>query len=78
MKLIPIGTPNLKDVPASLRRLADMLEKGDEPEAMHAIIVAVDGYGEIRVYGYGAVGVRAHEGEPAVLDRMAVVDTNHR
>ena len=61
MKLIPIGTPNLKDVPASLRRLADMLEKGDEPEAMHAIVVAVDGYGEIRVYGYGAVGVRAHE-----------------
>ncbi len=61
MKVIPIGTPNLKDVPASLRRLAEMLESGDEPEAMHAIVVAVDGYGEIRVYGYGEVGARAHE-----------------
>jgi len=61
MKVIPIGTPNLKDVPASLRRLAEMLENGEEPEAMHAIVVAVDGFGEIRVYGYGAVGTRAHE-----------------
>jgi len=61
MKVIPIGTPNLLDVPASLRRLAEMLESGDEPGAMHAIVVAVDGSGEIRVYGYGKVGTRAHE-----------------
>ena len=49
MNLIPIGVPNLKDVPDSLRRLADMLEKGDEPRAMHAMVVAVDvdGDGEI-------------------------------
>lgn len=61
MKVIQLGTPNLKDVPASLRRLAELLESGEEPEACHAIVVAVDGYGEIRVYGYGEVGTRANE-----------------
>ncbi len=61
MKVIQIGTPNLKDVPASLRMLADMIEAGKESDVTHAIIVAVDGNGEIRVYGYGAIGDRAHE-----------------
>jgi hypothetical protein len=61
MKVIELETPNLMDVPASLRKLADMLESGEEPESMHAIVVSVDGFGEIRVYGYGKVGTRANE-----------------
>lgn len=61
MNIVEIETNNLMDVPASLRRLADMLERGEEPSAIHVIVVSVDGYGEIRVYGYGAVGARAHE-----------------
>lgn len=76
MKVIPIGTPNLKDVPDSLRLLAEMLENGKEPEAMHAIVVAVDVHGEIRVYGYGAVGGTAHEVgtlQMAVL-KLATID----
>ena len=38
-----------------------MMDNGSEPEAERAIVVSVDSGGEIRVYGYGAVGLRAHE-----------------
>jgi hypothetical protein len=61
MKVVQIGTPNLKDVPASLRLLADGIEEGEEPEAVHVIVVAVDGSGDIRVYGYGEVGTSENE-----------------
>jgi hypothetical protein len=60
LKVIPIGTPNLKDVPASLRMLAEKIESGDLPEAVHAIVVAVDADEAITIYGYGEVGTRAH------------------
>ena len=60
LKAVPIGTPNLRDVPDALRRLADRLEVGDERPTTHAIVVLVDEHGEIRVYGYGDVGNRAN------------------
>ena len=60
LKVIPIGTPNLKDVPASLRMLAEKIESGDLPGAVHAIVVAVDADEAITIYGYGEVGTRAH------------------
>lgn len=69
LKVIPIGTPNLQDVPASLRRLADMIEAGTEPKADHAIVVAMTD-GNIAIYGYGNVGDRAHE---AGCLQMAVI-----
>lgn len=59
--IIPIPTYNLKDVPASLRRLADGLEQGEDPEAVHAMVVAVGHSDEMRIYGYGEVGTLAHE-----------------
>ena len=55
-KLVQIGTPNLRDVPASLRRLADQIEAGECPAAEAAIVVAVDPDEEITIYGYGSVG----------------------
>jgi hypothetical protein len=61
MKVVRIPAPNLKYVPDSLRRLADMMESGLEPKAAHAIVVAVDEEGVINVYGYGACGPLAHE-----------------
>ena len=59
-KIVPIGTPNLMDVPASLRMLADKMESTDEPNADHVIVVSMTG-GDMRIYGYGAVEGRAHE-----------------
>lgn len=61
MNVVRLATPNLKDVPNSLRNLAEVFEEGDEFQAEHAIVVAVDADGELRTYGYGAVGNRAHE-----------------
>ena len=57
--LVPIGTPNLMDVPAALRRLAGELESGDEPGAVCALVVLVDADGEIVINGYGKVGTAA-------------------
>ena len=59
-KIVPIGTPNLKDVPASLRMLAEQIESGIVPEAEHIIVVAMTD-GDMAVYGYGTVENRAHE-----------------
>lgn len=59
-KIVPIGTPNLMDVPASLRMLADQIESGEVPKSDHAIIISSCD-GELSIYGYGAVKDRAHE-----------------
>jgi hypothetical protein len=59
-KIVPIGTPNLKEVPASLRMLAEQIESGKVPKAEHVIIVAVSD-GDMQIYGYGTVENRAHE-----------------
>lgn len=61
MKVVKLEQPNLRDVPASLRRLAQQMEDGTVNAATHAIVVAVDANGEIEVYGYGDIGNRAHE-----------------
>lgn len=59
-KIVPIGTPNLMDVPASLRMLADKMESSDEPNADHVIVIAMKD-GDMMIYGYGTVEGRAHE-----------------
>ena len=56
--LVQINTPNLRDVPAGLRRLADLIEAGECPAAKAAIVVAVDPE-DIAIYGYGSVGSNA-------------------
>lgn len=61
MNVTPIGTPNLKDVPGSLRRLADLIESGTEGKIVRAIVIAVDDEGEIITYGYGEIGTRDQE-----------------
>ena len=61
MKLVELKQPNLMDVPAGLRRLADQMDRGEAGKAVHAIVVAVDANGELDCYGFGEVGDRAHE-----------------
>lgn len=61
LSIVQLGVPNLNDVPDSLRRLADAMERGEEPAAVHAMIVAVDEAGGMVTYGYGAVGNAASE-----------------
>lgn len=55
-KIVDIGTPNLRDVTAGLRRLSDQIEAGECPAAEAAIVVAVDPDEEVVIYRYGAVG----------------------
>ena len=57
LRLVPIGTPNLRDVPAGLRLLAEKLESGDVPAGETAVVVVVSPDGGLEVYGYGALGL---------------------
>jgi hypothetical protein len=50
------GGNNLMDVPGSLRRLADQMERNEEPIAEHVIVVCERPDGELKCYGYGKVG----------------------
>ena len=68
--IVPIGTPNLRDVPNMLRRLADMMESGEVDKAVHAIVVTDDDVGKVDVYGYGNVGALTNE---IGLLQMAVI-----
>lgn len=61
LNVVQLGVPNLKAVPESLRALADAIDRGDQPEAVHCLVVALDEHGEISIYAYGKVGDRAHE-----------------
>lgn len=61
MNVVKLETPNLKNVPQSLRLLADLMERGEVLAAEHAIVVVSGANGEIEVYGYGSVGNTAHE-----------------
>ena len=64
VEVVRFPTPNLKDVPASLRRLADFLESesAQELQITHAIVVASSNVtGDLNVYGYGSIENRAHE-----------------
>ena len=61
VNVVDIPTPDLMDVPASLRRLADLIESGEEPAYTHAIVVCESDDGRMRLYGYGKVGDRARE-----------------
>lgn len=65
-ELVPIGAPNLRDVPASLRRLADQLESGEQPAAEAAIVVLVEASKNLQVYPMGSA-----------LSDAAVVGTLH-
>lgn len=53
LKVVPIGTPNLKEVPNNLRALADRLESGDYQQAAAAIAIVIGEDGDMRIYGYG-------------------------
>lgn len=56
MNVVKLGQPNLRDVVESLRMLADKMEKGEVPAAVHAIVVAETQDGAIYTFGYGDVG----------------------
>jgi len=49
------------NVPASLRKLADMMESGELPPSIRVGIVSADDEGNLSVYGYGKIGDRASE-----------------
>lgn len=53
MKVVPLGTHNVKDVPASLRKLAKAMEEGKVPNPIHAIVVSVDENGDMFLFHYG-------------------------
>jgi hypothetical protein len=61
LSLVELKQPSLSDVPASLRELADQIERGDVPPSVHCIVVSELEEGEIELYGYGAVGLRSTE-----------------
>ena len=61
MQVVKLDTPNLRDVPASLRLLADKIESGEVPTSVHAIVVSEDENGELDLYFYGSVGRVANE-----------------
>lgn len=61
MKVVDIGTPNLKDVPESLHNLAHEMENGDMPPAVHAIVVWRDDEGNLYTHGSGEIGPAQHE-----------------
>jgi len=58
-KLVVLDTPNLRDVPAGLRRLADDLEHG-RAMAVEAIIITRDADDHMRYYSYGNIVDVAH------------------
>jgi hypothetical protein len=54
LRVVPIDTPNLNDVPAMLRRLADKIERGEKPALLQAVLVGtVAGTGETEVWSWG-------------------------
>jgi hypothetical protein len=61
LKIVSLPQPDLMNVPASLRRLADQMEIGEMMGAVRALVVAVDANGELSIFGYGEVGDRASE-----------------
>jgi len=69
-KLVTLPTINFANVPAALRNLADLIERGDSPASAHCIVVSEGEDGEIALYGYGQVGTRATE---VGLLQMAVI-----
>lgn len=50
---LPVG--NLQDVPGMLRRIADMIERGEEPNPHHAVMVTCDKDGHTHAYCFGDV-----------------------
>lgn len=56
MNIVPLPQPNLMDVPASLRMLADKIDKGEVTAPVHAIVVCEDANGQVACFGYGAIG----------------------
>ena len=56
LKAVPIGVPNLKDVPRMLRNLADQIESGSKPALDMAVLVARQEHdGGVVVFGWGEV-----------------------
>lgn len=60
MKIVEINRPNLKDVPKSMRMLAELIESGKEPNSTHAIVVSIDENHDIHIYEYGASNTIEH------------------
>lgn len=53
LKVVEIGTPNLADIPAMLRRNADLIESGEAPRPIGAVLVTENEDGTIGLYGFG-------------------------
>lgn len=60
MKIVELNKPNLKNVPQSMRRLAELIEGEDEPNSKHAVVISVDDENDIHVYEYGETNTRDH------------------
>jgi hypothetical protein len=48
INIADFGRNNLMDVPGSLRRLADQMERNEEPMAEHVIVVCETQDGELK------------------------------
>ncbi len=55
LKAIPIGVPNLRDVPGMLSKLADDIDAGRKPSIDMAVLVGRQTDGSIVCYGWGDV-----------------------
>lgn len=55
MGVVKLDVPNLRDVPQMLRKLADDIESGKQPQSRHTIVVNVTPDGGLVVYGFGDV-----------------------
>ena len=55
LEAVPIGVPNLRDVPRMLRKLADDIDAGRKPALDMAVLVGREDGGDIACYGWGDV-----------------------
>ena len=56
LKAVPIGVPNLRDVPRMLRNLAEQIESGHKPALDMAVMVARQEHdGGVVVFAWGDV-----------------------
>jgi len=55
MKVVKLEIPNLMNVTANLRRLADMMENGEVSKANSVVVIGIDEKGELEIYGYGEI-----------------------
>lgn len=60
MEIVKLNTPNLRDVPAGLRRLADQMEAGQVPAAKHAVVIITTEDNEKTFYLYGETVTYEH------------------